>query len=813
MLQTSSVNLIGLVVTMRRCSVILRPLSLAFAAAWCLHTGAGAGGGQAATAPPRVAQARVPTPAHRTWRDYGGSADSAKYVDFTQITKANVANLQVAWTYFNGSAMFNPIVVDTVMYVMARNNSLAAIDATTGKEIWIHAGLAGIATRGINYWESADRRDRRLIFQINGNLQEIDARTGRSILTFGRNGLVDLRAGLGRDVNTVARIQSGTPGRVFGNLVIVGSSTGENFLAPPGHIRAYDVITGKMVWIFHTIPQPGEFGYDTWPKDAWKYAGGTNAWGEMSLDVARGIVYIPLGSATYDMYGADRLGTNLFANCLLALDARTGKRVWHFQTVHHDLWDYDLTAAPQLITIRHNGRIVDAIAQSSKHGFMFVFDRVTGRPIWPIEERPVPKSDVPGEQAWPTQPFPTVVPPFARQAMTVADVNPFLPPAERAEWTSRIAKARNEGLFTPPAFQRETVQIPGARGGSNFGTTAADPEKGLVYLITQDWPSLVNIEGTETSVGRGARGAAPAVDPGQAELGRGGRGAASEPGQAAYQQHCQTCHGADRTGTPTGPTLAGLGGRLDAAGFRQLVLTGRGQMPANTALDTAALTTLYGLITGGAGAGGRGRGALAPAPMSGPVVATGGAPGGLEVRLNEAQMRAQVGGGNRFVGPDYPAGVIAPTVRLYSEYGLNFPFIIGPPWSSLVAYDLNTGTIKWKRPLGEDPLAMSQGGKDTGVLQGGERRGIIVTATGMLFVNGPDGKLRAYDAETGAVLWTHTLPGGTQGIPAMYELNGSQYLVVTASAAPSFGRTTGGRGGGATGGADQTGYIAFALPR
>src|ERR1700730_6667188 len=338
---------------------------------------------------------------YKSWKDYGGGADNSKYTKLDQITKSNVYKLQVAWSYPTGdstSYLFNPIVVDNVMYVLAKGTSLVALDAATGKEIWIHANLRGISNRGINYWESKDRTDRRLIFQINHYIEEIDARTGKSILTFGKNGLVDLRENLGRDPDSIARVRSDTPGRVFENLIILGSSTGEAFLSTPGDLRAWDVTTGNLAWTFHTIPHPGEYGYETWPKDAWKYAGGVNTWGEITLDEKLGIVYFPLGSSTYDMYGADRIGTDVFANCLLALDARTGKRLWHFQAVHHDLWDYDLTAAPQLITVRHNAQMVDAIAQTSKHGFLFVFNRVTGEPLWPIEEHPVPKSDVPGEQ-------------------------------------------------------------------------------------------------------------------------------------------------------------------------------------------------------------------------------------------------------------------------------------------------------------------------------------------------------------------------------------------------------------------------------
>ena len=387
---------------------------------------------------------------------------------------------------------FNPIIVDNVMYVLAKNNSLVALNATTGEEIWIHANLRGIARRGVNYWESADRKDRRLLVQMNNFLQAIDAQTGKSILTFGDKGLVDLKVGLGRDGSNV-RAQSSTPGKIFENLIMLGSSVGEGYLSPPGHLRAFDVVTGKLVWTFHTIPQPGEFGYDTWPKDAYKYAGGANTWGEISVDAQRGIAYFPTGSPTYDYYGADRIGANLFGNCLLALDARTGKRLWHFQAVHHDLWDYDLTAAPQLITVSRNGRTIDAVAQATKHGFMFVFDRVTGEPVFPIEERPVPKSDVPGEQAWPTQPFPTVLPPFARQTMTENDITPYFLSAGRARDVDRAPQEGQEGAVQPAVDRRDRRRSRGSRrrqlgqhGGQSRGRPGVRDEPGLSVVLQAD---------------------------------------------------------------------------------------------------------------------------------------------------------------------------------------------------------------------------------------------------------------------------------------------------------------------------------------
>ena len=507
------------------------------------------------------------------WWDYGGGPDSSHFVPLDQIKRSNVGKLEVAWYYPHGTTGFNPIIVDDVMYVLGRNNSLIALDATTGKEMWIHEGLSGIITRGINYWQSPDGKDRRLLFSINGYMQAIDARTGKSILTFGNNGIVDLREGLRRAEGTDRRVQSRTPGKIWKNLVIMGSAAGEAWVTPPGDIRAYDVVTGKRVWQFHTVPEPGEFGYDTWPKEAYKYVGGANNWGEMSVDEERGIVYVPTGSATYDFYGADRHGMNLFANCLLALDARTGKRLWHFQTIHHDLWDLDNVSAPQLITVQYKGKRVDAVAHAGKTGFLYVFNRVTGEPLWPIEEKPVPKSDVPGEQAWPTQPFPTAPPPFAKMDFTVDDVNPWLlSPEQYEQMKARVAKARNEGMFTPPAFI-DTISMPGNQGGSNWGTTAANPKKGMVYVVNVNQVALLKLEDVKTRSG-----------------GRGGANA----GAQVYQRFCQACHGADMLGGPAGlgPSLADITNRMGEDAIRAIITGGKGTMRPVPGISDAEMTSL-----------------------------------------------------------------------------------------------------------------------------------------------------------------------------------------------------------------------------
>ena len=436
---------------------------------------------------------------YTAWSDYGGAADSAQYSALNQINRGNIARLEVAWRFSTGDHLkydFNPLMARGLLFVLAKLNSIVALDAATGKEIWTYTPdpPADIIThRGINYWESKDGSDRRLLFAINHELRAIDARTGKPLAGFGENGRVNLKEGLGRDPKTLTLVQSTTPGRVFENLIILGSATNQGYGSAPGDIRAFDVRTGKLVWTFHTIPHPGEYGYETWPKDAWQTVGGANVWGEMSVDEKRGILYAPTASAKYNFWGADRKGANLFADCLLALDARTGKRLWHFQMVHHDVWDYDNATAPKLLTVRHEGRSVDIVAQAGKQGFLWVFDRTTGEPLWPIEERPVPKSDMPGEETWPTQPFPTKPPPFARQKFTADDVNPYLSPEDRARFRDMILTARNEGLFTPPGI-RGTVEMPGNNGGANWSGAAIDPAAGILYLVSKDLPAVLKLE-------------------------------------------------------------------------------------------------------------------------------------------------------------------------------------------------------------------------------------------------------------------------------------------------------------------------------
>jgi len=456
-----------------------------------------------------MAAASVPGGARapREWRDYAGGPDSSRYVAATQITKGNVRQLQVAWTYPDGDTDFNPLVVRDVIYTRARGNRLVAIDAATGTPRWVSPEIEGFAIRGMNYWESAAGTDRRLLLSTQNRLRAFDASTGRPIPSFGTDGVVDLREGLDRDPATVQQ-QSRLPGKIFEHLIILGSATNSEYASAPGDIRAFDVRTGAHVWSFRTIPRRGEFGAETWPENARATVGGANAWAEMSVDAARGILYVPTGSGKFNFFGGYRRGDNLFSDSLIALDARTGTRRWHFQTVHHDIWDLDNNSAPQLTTITHGGRKVDVVAIASKTGYLYVFDRVTGKPIWPIEERPVPqKTNVPGQYLSPTQPFPTKPEPFSRQSFTVDDLNPhILTDEQRAQFRERIRKARNDGPFTPIGFE-EVVHMPGNQGGSNWGSTACSPGDGRVYVIGFNVPTIIRL--LKPGETRPARGSSP----------------------------------------------------------------------------------------------------------------------------------------------------------------------------------------------------------------------------------------------------------------------------------------------------------------
>ena len=440
------------------------------------------------------------------WRYYGGDQEATRYSGLDRINRSNVTDLKVAWTHNTGDSRNRPVttiectplVVDGVMYITTAQLQFRALNAATGEVLWNFDPFEGVrlrrskgVNRGVTYWEDEEGKDRRIFVAAHHKMYCLRAENGKLVSEFADGGALDLRQGMDREVAASSYVHS-TPPVVFEDLLILGGSGGEG-PAPawPGHIRGYDVRTGKRRWIFHTVPLPGEFGYDTWGKESWKTAGGANNWAGMSVDTERGLVFASTGSPTFDFYGGDRPGENLYGNCVIALNARTGERVWHYQTVHHDLWDYDLPAQPALVSTSLDGKRVDLVAQVTKTGFLFVFERETGKPLFPIEERPVPKSDIPGETAWLTQPFPLKPLPFARQGLSDDNVTDRTP--EAREYVMRQLKdLRNEGLFTPPS-KRGTVLFPGTLGGGLWGGCSFDPASGWVYINSSNAPKTITI--------------------------------------------------------------------------------------------------------------------------------------------------------------------------------------------------------------------------------------------------------------------------------------------------------------------------------
>src|SRR3984957_12185479 len=406
------------------------------------------------------------------WPIYGGTTENNRFSPLTQINGKNVTRLEVAWTFDTGEPgglQTSPIEVDGVLYGITPTQKVFALDAATGKQLWkFDSGIKGAQPdRGLAYWSDSAKSDRRIIVGITNYVYALDAATGNPIPSFGNAGRIDLREDLGRDPAAQSIFMT-TPATIYKDLMIVGGRESETLPASPGDIRAYDVRTGKLRWSFHTIPHPGEFGYDTWPKDAWKTSGAANNWAGMTVDRERGILYAPTGSAAFDFYGADRIGDDLFANTLLALNADTGERIWHFQGVKHDLWDRDFPAPPVLLTVNRDGKKVDAVAQTTKQGFVFLFDRSNGQPLFPIECRSYPPSDVPGEVAAQQQCLPTKPVPFARQLLTQDMLTARTP--EVHQWAlDQFRSMRSQGQFVPFTVGKDTVIFPGFDGGAEWG--------------------------------------------------------------------------------------------------------------------------------------------------------------------------------------------------------------------------------------------------------------------------------------------------------------------------------------------------------
>jgi quinoprotein glucose dehydrogenase len=652
-----------------------------------------------------------------------------------------VHELIPAWTFQTGDAgednrstiECNPIIVDNIIYLTSPRLKLFALNAATGKQIWMfdpfREGEATDVNRGLSYWE--DGNDKRILFPAYDKLYAINAKTGNPIVEFGNNGYVDMKVGLDLTSDESYALAT-SPGVIYKNLIIIGHKTSEGDDAVPGHIRAFDVVTGKLEWIFHTIPQPGEFGFDTWEDpDAWKTTGGANAWAGLAIDRERGIVFCPTGSAAPDFYGGSRKGSGLFADCLIALDAETGKRLWHFQVVHHNVWDYDLPSTPNLITLKKDGRKINAVAQITKMGHIFVFDRETGEPVYPIEERSVPQSDIEGEETWPTQPFPIAPPPFVRQKYTEDDL-PTISEESRNYAARKIDSSRNEGIFTPLSYQGSVI-FPGFRGGGEWGGAAFDFETGIMYVNANQIPNLVSIK---------------KVTPAEEALN----------GKNLYELNCAICHGLDRKGQEVFPSLIGVGNRFNRIGIDTLIQKGKGEMPAFPQFSSDERKNIADFL-------------LTEASDN--------------VQFNKTST-GSYNGNAKFVSSGY--------TQFLDEQG--YP-AVKPPWGTLNAIDMNKGEILWQKPLGEFSELTEKGIPPTGTQNFG---GCLVTRGGLIFIGASaDEKFRAFDKNTGELLWEYKLPFGGYATPATYEVDNIQYVVIAAG------------GGGKVGTKSGDVYMAFKL--
>lgn len=673
---------------------------------------------------------------YTSWKIYGGSKESIRYSTLREIDTNNVSQLQVAWVYNTGDAdtanhsqiQCNPIIIDSLLYGVTPQLKLFALDAATGKEKWVfnpfdtlrgnkklNFGLNNC--RGVTYW--SDNNEKRIFYTAGSDVYAVNGLTGKLITSFGDTGKVDLHKGLGREVEDLF-ITATTPGIIYKDLLIMGSRVDEGPAAAPGHIRAYDVRTGEQKWIFHTIPHPGEFGFDTWEDTiAYKNIGGANSWMGFSLDEKRGILFAPTGSASFDFYGGKRRGSNLFADCLLALDAATGKRKWHFQFIHHNIWDYDPPSPPALITLIKNGKSFDAVAQTTKTGFVFVFERETGKPVFPVEEKPVPdSSELHNEKVWPTQPIPSLPRPFARQSFTEADINNLVADSSIQDVKTKLKGYKTGVMFTPPSKQG-TVIFPGFDGGAEWGGPAFDPQTGLLYVNANEMPWVLTIQDVKRK---------PAKNESYLEA-----------GIRLYRQHCMHCHGTKREGSGNYPSLLVMNKKYDEAEFYKLLIAGRRMMPGFKQLEEEEKRSIASFV--------------------------------LEQKSQHQK---------RFIPPQAPIDTfrnLPYSITGYNKFKTKEGYpAIKPPWGTLNAINLNTGELAWKVTLGEFPELIKKGIPPTGTENYG---GPVITTGGLLFIAATrDGKFRAFNKRTGQMLWQTDLPAPGFATPSVYQANGTQYIVI-----------------------------------
>ena len=668
---------------------------------------------------------------YSAWTSYGGTKDANRYSSIDQINLDNVAQLKEAWIFNTGDKdtanrsemQCNPIVIEGTLYLTSSKMKLFALDPATGKQKWVFDPNTNSAeeigfgiNRGLMYWEDEKGNDKRIFYGAASRLYAVNATDGSPVKEFGMNGSIELKEGLDIPESQDGSLILKTPGVIFNDLVIIGMSLSEDADALPGHVRAFDVKTGKRKWIFHTIPQPGEFGYDSWEdKDAWKNIGGANNWTGMSLDEERGVVYVPTGTASPDFYGGTRKGSNLFANSIIALDASTGKYIWHYQVVHHDLWDRDLPAAPNLITINHKGKKIDALAQITKQGYIYLLDRTNGKPVFPIPEVQVPQDALPGEKPWPTQPIPTLPESFSRQKFGPEDVSDLSPEANK-ELMERYGLIKNSTQFTPPSKEGNWI-FPDFGGGGEWGGAAVDMETKILYVNSNEVPSTqVMLDAPQTE--------------------RTG----ITPGRAVYNRYCISCHGAELKGSGTEyPSLMNVNKKYKVEQIRQIIQQGRNRMPSFNHIPKSERENLAEYLS-------KTEVISKKANSDSPPMVT-----------RKSQIPYVMKGYDRFVDKDgYPG--------------------IKPPWGTLNAVDLNSGKLLWKVPLGEYAELIKRGLGITGSRNYG---GPVVTKGGLVFIAAtPDEKIRAFDKKSGKMVWESKLPAAGFASPATYMVNGKQFLVI-----------------------------------
>ena len=653
------------------------------------------------------------------WKHYLGDPGRSHYSQLSEFTSKNIKSLKVAWEYESmdyGQMQMNPIVVDTLLYGVSSALKVFALDARSGEEVWVFGDTLKTlfsTSRGVSYWESGN--DRRIFYTKGSNLWALNAYTGQPIPSFGNGGKIDLRSGLPASARDKFVISS-TPGTTFKNLIIMPLRLSEGVGAAPGDVMAFDVITGELAWSFHTLPRPGEPGIETWGDpniSESPIVGAANNWAGMALDQKREILYVPTGSAAPDFYGALRPGKNLYSKCLLALNANTGKLLWHYQFIHHDLWDRDPPAPPNLITVKHGGKKIAAVAQVTKQGYVFVFNRETGQPLFDIKEVAVPESELPGEQTWPTQPIPVKPARFARQSdkLTIKDISPFAPNRDSLITLFKQSDKRN---FAPPSL-KPALLLPGYDGGAEWGGAAADPDKGILYINSNEMAWLLQMKINDEKDEK------------------------LTVGERIYRQNCAVCHMTNRSGSEASgyPNLLSIKTRLTEKKIHNIIMQGKGMMPGFPQIPEKNLQELMSFLT--------------DKSDNKKVKEI------TETKSKEPYMPFQHMGYTKFL----------------DQNGLP---AISPPWGTLQALDLNTGEYLWKVPLGETESLRELGQPTTGTENYG---GAVVTENGLLFIAATkDGYIRAFDRNSGKLLWEFKLPAAAFATPALYYAGGKQYLTI-----------------------------------